>query len=69
MERLEMDIAFQTAAPADPAGTLVVFAAKDAVLSRAAQALDTRLGGQLVRALKSSRFEGDVASLVEVLAP
>ena len=64
-----MDIAFQTAAAADPAGTLVVFAAKDAVLSRAAQALDAKLGGQIVRALKSARFEGDVASLVEILAP
>ncbi|TFU03912.1 leucyl aminopeptidase [Polymorphobacter arshaanensis] len=64
-----MDIAFQTTAAADPAGTLVVFAAKDAVLSRAAQALDTKLGGQIVRALKSARFEGDVASLVEILAP
>ena len=64
-----MDIAFQTAAAADPAGTLVVFAAKDAVLSRAAQVLDAKLGGQIVRALKSARFEGDVASLVEILAP
>ena len=64
-----MDIAFQTAAAADPAGTLVVFAAKDAVRSRAARALDARLGGQIVRALKSARFEGDVASLVEILAP
>ncbi len=64
-----MDIQFQTAAAADPAGALVVFAAKDAVLSRAAQALDTRLGGQITRAVKAARFEGDAASLVEILAP
>lgn len=48
---------------------LAVFAAKDGVLSRAAQAIDAASGGQLKRAIQATRFDGDVASIVEILAP
>ncbi|MGI4878270.1 MAG: leucyl aminopeptidase [Janthinobacterium lividum] len=50
-------------------GALVVFAAKDAGLIGAAAALDIVTDGQLVRAITASRFDGDVAELVEVFAP
>lgn len=50
-------------------GALVVFAAKDGVLSRGAQAIDTATGGQVSRAIKAARFEGEAATLVEILAP
>jgi leucyl aminopeptidase len=50
-------------------GALVVFAAKDGVLSRGAQTVDAATGGQVTRAIKATRFEGEAASLVEVLAP
>ncbi|MEA3537733.1 MAG: leucyl aminopeptidase [Pseudomonadota bacterium] len=52
-----------------PGTALVVFAAKDAVLSGAAQALDAALGGAVANAVKTARFEGDVAQIVELLAP
>jgi leucyl aminopeptidase len=64
-----MQIRFSTQAVAALPGTLVVFAGKGAVLCRAAQALDMASGGQLRRAIKASRFDGEAAKLVEVLAP
>ena len=63
-----MRISFVAAVPADP-GALAVFAAKDAVLGSAAQALDAAAGHQLSRAAKASRFDGDTAALLEFLAP
>ena len=51
--------------PSSTGGALAVFAGKDGVLSRGAQAI----GGQLPRAIQAGRFDGDVGSLVEVLAP
>lgn len=52
-----------------PGTALVVFAAKDAVLSGTAQALDAALGGAVANAVKTARFEGDAAQIVELLAP
>ncbi len=49
--------------------TLVVFAAKDVVLTRAAQAVDEKMAGALRRAAATSRFEGEVAQIVEIPAP
>ena len=48
---------------------LVVFAAKDRVLSAAAQAADTASGGALTRAMAAGRFDGDAGQLLELLAP
>jgi leucyl aminopeptidase len=56
-------------ASANAPGALVVFAAKDGLLSRGAQAIDTATNGQVTRAIKAARFEGEAATLVEVLAP
>ncbi len=63
-----MHIRYAVSVPHTP-GALVVFAAKTAGLVGAAMALDTATGGQLARALAAVRFEGDAASVVEVLAP
>ena len=64
-----MRIAYSTAAPAADAGTLVVFAGKDGVLGSAAAMLDAATGGQLARAVKSARFDGEAAALLEIFAP
>ena len=61
-----MRIAFSTAAALPDSGARVVLAAKGA-LTGAAAALDAELGGALAKAVASSRFEGDVAGIVEVL--
>jgi leucyl aminopeptidase len=63
-----MRIEFGVDRPA-PGTALAVFAAKDGVLSAAAQAIDAASGGAISRALKATRFDGDVAALVEILAP
>ncbi len=47
----------------------VVFAAKDVVLTRAAQAVDEKMSGALRRAAGTARFEGDLAQIVEIPAP
>ena len=61
-----MRIAF-SATPALPdSGARVVLAAKGA-LTGAAAALDAELGGALAKAVASVRFDGEAASLVEVL--
>ena len=52
-----------------PAGALAVLAARGTPLTGAAAALDATSGGQIARALAAARFEGDVASIVELLAP
>ena len=57
------------ASGAPSAGALVVLAAKGAPLAGAVAALDVATGGQLARAVAVARFEGDVASIVELLAP
>ena len=51
--------------PSSRSGALAVFAGKDGVLSRGAQAV----GGQLPRAIAAARFDGEVGALVEVIAP
>ena len=63
-----MRVSFVPVIPADP-GALVVFAYKDGVLGTAAQALDAAGGGQIARAIKGSRFDGEPAALLELLAP
>ena len=55
------------AAAPSPTGALAVFAGKDAVLSRGAQAVDAN--GQVARAARAARFEGEAATIVELLAP
>jgi len=64
-----MKIAYSTAAPAAASHALVVFAGKDGVLTTAAATLDTATGGQVARAVKAARFDGEAAALVELFAP
>ena len=52
-----------------PGTALAVFAGKEGALSGAAQAIDKASGGALARALKGTRFDGEVAAMVEILAP
>ena len=63
-----MHIGYAATVPNAP-GALVVFAGKTGGLVGAATALDTATGGQLARAVAAVRFEGDAATVVEVLAP
>jgi leucyl aminopeptidase len=63
-----MHIGYAAIVPHAP-GALVVFAAKTGGLVGAATALDLATAGQLARAVAAVRFEGDAASIVEVLAP
>ncbi len=53
-------------APSSTTGALAVFAGKDGVLSRGAQAAD---GGQLGKAVAAARFDGEVGAIIELLAP
>ena len=54
--------------PSNPqTSALAVFAHKDGVLTRGAQARDE--AGRLARAMQASRFDGDVAAIAELLAP
>jgi len=54
--------------PSNPqASALAVFAHKDGVLTRAAQAREA--DGRLARAVKAGRFDGEVATVTELLAP
>ncbi|MFC3713707.1 leucyl aminopeptidase [Sphingoaurantiacus capsulatus] len=54
--------------PANPqTSALAVFAHKDLVLSRGAQARDD--AGRLARASQAARFDGDIAAITELLAP
>jgi leucyl aminopeptidase len=54
---------------AEAAHTLVVLAGPGDGFSGPAAAADAATGGALVRAAKAARFEGDAASIVELLAP
>ena len=51
------------------AATTVAFAAKDAVLSPAVQSLNTKSGGQVVKAVEAASFKGKAKSAIEILAP
>ena len=54
--------------PTNPqTSALAVFAHKDGVLTRGAQGREE--GGRLARAIQAGRFDGDVASVAELLAP
>jgi leucyl aminopeptidase len=54
--------------PSNPqTSALAVFAHKDGVLTRGAQAHEE--GGRLARAMQTGRFDGEVASITERLAP
>ncbi len=64
-----MHIHFAATVPANPAGALVVLAAKGAPLTGAAAAVDAAGGGQLARAVAAARFDGEAAGLLELLAP
>ncbi len=50
-------------------GALVVLATKGPELTGSAKAVDKATGGALSRALKASRYTGEVAEILEVLAP
>jgi leucyl aminopeptidase len=63
-----MRILFQQA-PDDGVGALAVFSAKDRVLATGARRLDEAGSGQLARALEAVRFDGEAATLAEILAP
>ena len=64
-----MQIDHAATVPADLTGALAVVAAKDAALTGAALALDNLTGGQIARAVAAARFDGDVASVLELFAP
>lgn len=63
-----MKISF-TRPAASRAGAFVVLAGKGPQLTPAAQAADKATRGAVSRALKTSRFKGDVTELLELLAP
>nr|WP_310524904.1 leucyl aminopeptidase [Polymorphobacter sp.] len=63
-----MIIAFPAVADATP-HVLVVLAGPDGMMSAAATAADTASAGQVTRALKTGRFEGEATAVVEILAP
>jgi leucyl aminopeptidase len=50
-------------------GALVVLATKGPELTPSAKAVDKATNGALSRAIKSSRYNGDVAEILEILAP
>jgi leucyl aminopeptidase len=50
-------------------GALIVLASKGPELTASAKAVDKATGGALTRALKASRYTGDVAEVLELLAP
>ncbi|MBV8972645.1 MAG: leucyl aminopeptidase [Sphingomonadaceae bacterium] len=64
-----MQITYTAAPAADLTGALVVLAAKGAPLVGAAAVTDNAGGGQLAKAIAAARFEGEAASVVELLAP
>ncbi len=61
-----MRISFSTAPATPDSGARVVLAAKGA-LTGAAATLDAELGGAVARAVAAARFEGEAASVVELL--
>ncbi|MBC7520828.1 MAG: leucyl aminopeptidase, partial [Sandarakinorhabdus sp.] len=63
-----MQINFPAVADAAP-HVRVVIAGPDGLLSPGAAAADAASAGQVARALKTGRFEGDTAAIVEILAP
>ncbi len=63
-----MIIAFPNAADATP-HALVVLVGSDNAMSSAAAAADAATGGQVAKAMKAARFDGESAALVEILAP
>ena len=63
-----MKIGFAT--PALPnSGTLVLFVTENAKLGPQAEALDKKLGGHLVRAMKAAAFEGKREQVLDVISP
>jgi len=64
-----MRIAYSPDVPVADGHVLVVFAGKDGVLGSAAAGLDAQTGGQVARACKAARFDGETATLVELFAP
>ncbi len=63
-----MKISFAKPTPAK-SGTLVLFVSKGPLLTPAAQAADKATKGALSKALKSGRYMGDAADMLEILAP
>ncbi len=51
------------------AGALAVFATSGGALTPSAKTVDKAMGGALTRALKVQRYTGEVAEILEVLAP
>ena len=62
-----MRIAFTSAPPAVGSGALVVILAKGAPLGGPAAALDARYFGAIGRAVAAARFDGEAASLIEMI--
>jgi leucyl aminopeptidase len=63
-----MQIAFPATADATP-HVHVVIAGPDGLMSPGAAAADATSGGQVARALKTGRFEGEATAVVEILGP
>ena len=63
-----MKIEFASVRP-EGVHALAVLVGKDRSLSPAAAELDEATGGQLRRAMAAARFDGDVAQLLEIIAP
>ncbi len=61
-----MDISFKNEARGD---AVAVMAADGSTLLSAGQALDTKSGGALTRAMQATRFTGAAAQMVEIMAP
>jgi leucyl aminopeptidase len=61
-----MDVRFQSDPRAD---AIAVMAVEGAGLTASGQALDAKVGGALTKAIQTSRFNGGVGQVVEVLAP
>ena len=62
-----MRIAFSPLPPVPGTDALVVLVAKGEALGGAAAALDAATGGAVARAIAAARFEGEAASIVELL--
>ena len=63
-----MKISFVTAAAAQT-GAVAVFVTQGALQSAAIQSLDATTGGQVSRALRTNRFNGEAGQVLELLAP
>ncbi|MCH8685305.1 leucyl aminopeptidase [Pedomonas mirosovicensis] len=63
-----MKVSFETAG-AVQGGALAVFVTQGALQTETVQSLDATTGGQVTRALKSNRFNGEAGQVLELLAP